>query len=121
MGIGLRAMAFAAAVGCCGAAHAQRSSAEDADPRLPVSVRDTPEPGSPTHPDIRVRESRTLQPPNAAQSLALPFVGDVALAVGGFSITEPPRPRTNMEADPAPANIRRRERGIGGLGFRLSF
>jgi len=120
MGIGLKALALGAAIGCCGAAHAQRQ-AEEVDPRLPHGVRDAAEPGAPIHPDIRVRQDRTLTPPNASQRIALPFVGDVAVAVGGLSVTDSPRHRTHMEADPAPANIRRRERGIGGLGLRLSF
>ena len=76
----------------------------------------------------------TLNRPEARNAVNLPLAegvaaalddldgsGDVSVGIGRFSVIEPPRPRTHMEADRDPTNVRRRERAIGGLGLRITF
>ena len=66
-----------------------------------------------------------LPPPPGARSgdmLPLLPVGERgAIGFGRFSVPEPPRPRTHVEAERDPADVGRRRRGIGGLGLRMAF
>ena len=51
----------------------------------------------------------------------LPIDDDLQLAVGRFRVAEPARPRTHMEPERAPTDLRRRERGVAAVGMSLRF
>lgn len=51
----------------------------------------------------------------------LPIGENGAIGFGRFSVPEPPRPRTHIEAERNPTDVSRRRRGIGGLGLRMAF
>ncbi len=46
---------------------------------------------------------------------------DIHVGIGRFRVAEPPKPRTNMEAERAPTDLRRRERGVAAIGMSLRF
>jgi hypothetical protein len=108
------AAALAASCALCTTAGAQPPGNQD--PRLPAATRHQPEAGRTA--DAAVRAERSRRPEGMFE---LNDGGDVAIGIGRFSILEPARPRSNMEAERDPTNVRRRERGIGGLGLRISF
>ena len=113
------AMAFTAATAFCIAAEA---GAQDArDPRLPTPALQEAEPGDRTHSDLSVRADRSRRSTGTDMLALSPRRDDVAIGIGRFSVLDPPRPRSHMEADRDPTNVRRAERSIGGIGLRISF
>ncbi|MGZ8997299.1 MAG: hypothetical protein ACXW2T_00435 [Allosphingosinicella sp.] len=46
---------------------------------------------------------------------------NLQIGLGRFKVAEPARPRTYMEPERAPTDLRRRERGIAAVGMSLSF
>ncbi|HEV2865181.1 MAG TPA: hypothetical protein VGX37_01580 [Allosphingosinicella sp.] len=52
---------------------------------------------------------------------AVPLAENVELGIGRFSVLEIARPRTHVETDRSPTDIRLRDRGIAGMGVKLSF
>ena len=52
---------------------------------------------------------------------ALPIDDNVQIGLGRFKVAEPPRPRTHMEPERAPTDLRRRERGVAAIGLSLRF
>jgi len=54
--------------------------------------------------------------------VAVMSVGDgMQLGIGRFSMLDPARSRTNMEREPRPTDIERRERSIAAVRLSLSF
>lgn len=51
----------------------------------------------------------------------VPLADNIEFGVGRYAVPEIARPRTHMEADRNPTDVRRRGRGITGVGFKLSF
>jgi hypothetical protein len=81
-----------------------------AQPRQKASDRLAPELRDPT-----ARADRT------GMMARLPGNEEVTLGLGRFSVVDPPRLRTHTETERDPTGIRRRERGIGGVGLRARF
>jgi hypothetical protein len=46
---------------------------------------------------------------------------NIEFGIGRYAVPEIARPRTHMEADRYPTDVRRRGRGIAGVGLKLSF
>ena len=115
--IGSRRPLAALALSCalCTAAHGQPAAGPPADP----DARHRVEPAPATEADLAVRADRSRPP--AGSMVTLPGANEISVGIGRFSVIEPPRARTHMEVDRAPTNVRRRERGIGGLGLRITF
>ena len=71
------------------------------------------------------RDDRLLAAPEpAARSRMLhvmPLAADIEFGIGRYAVPEIARPRTHMEADRHPTDIRRRGRNIAGIGLKLSF
>ena len=51
----------------------------------------------------------------------MPLADNLEFGIGRYSVGEIARPRTHMEADRHPTDVRRRGRGIAGIGLKLSF
>ncbi len=78
----------------------------------------------PSLPDFRVPRGDYRQPPGPVRNGllgAMPLSRSLQVAVGRFMIPEVARPRTHMEHDSRPADIRRRDRGMAAVGFSLRF
>ena len=52
---------------------------------------------------------------------AFPIDENLQIGLGRFRVAEPPRPRTHMEPERAPTDLRRRERGVAAIGMSLRF
>ena len=52
---------------------------------------------------------------------SLPLTDTIELGIGRYAVPEIARPRTHMEADRYPTDVRRRGRGIAGVGLKVSF
>ena len=52
---------------------------------------------------------------------AMPIDDNIQIGLGRFRVAEPPRPRTHMEPERAPTDLRRRERGVAAVGMSLRF
>lgn len=52
---------------------------------------------------------------------ALPIDENLQIGLGRFKVAEPARPRTHMEPERAPTDLRRRERGVAAIGMSLRF
>jgi hypothetical protein len=69
--------------------------------------------------------SRLLAAPaGAARSRmihVLPLAANIEFGIGRYAVPEIARPRTHMESDRHPTDVRRRGRGIAGVGLKLSF
>ena len=52
---------------------------------------------------------------------AFPIDDNLHIGLGRFKVAEPPRPRTHMEPERAPTDLRRRERGVAAVGVSLRF
>lgn len=52
---------------------------------------------------------------------AIPVATNLHLRLGRFRIIEPARPRTHLEAERAPTDMHRRERGIAAVGLSYRF
>ena len=113
------AMAFAAATACCIAAEA--GAQNGSDPRLPAPAPREAERGDRTHSDLSVRADRSRRSSGNDMLALSPPGNDIAIGIGRFSVLDPPRPRSHMEADRDPTNVRRAERSIGGIGLRITF
>ncbi|HYI63887.1 MAG TPA: hypothetical protein VEW71_03270 [Allosphingosinicella sp.] len=106
---------------CSTAAAAQSSRAAlvaRADPAL-----NTLEP-APGLPDFRMPRGDYRQPPGPVRNGligALPLGRNLQVAVGRFIVPELARPRTHMETDRRPADVRPRDRGIAAVGFSFRF
>ena len=101
--ITLRRLVGALAASCALAAPAVAQQPQQSEHRLRAELRAPPggEPG---------------------RMLALvPMGEDAVIGLGRFSIVAPPRPRSHVERERDPTDIRRRERGIGGFGLRVVF
>ena len=46
---------------------------------------------------------------------------NLQIGIGRFRVAEPARPRTHMEPERAPTDLRRRERGVAAIGMSLRF
>ena len=51
----------------------------------------------------------------------MPIADNIEFGIGRYTVGEIARPRTHMEADRHPTDVRRRGRGIAGVGLKLSF
>ncbi len=51
----------------------------------------------------------------------VPVAGNLELGIGRFSVQEIARPRTHVESDRNPTDIRLREGRIAGVGLRIRF
>ena len=51
---------------------------------------------------------------------ALPVNANMTLGIGRFS-SSAPRPRDHVEAEPRPADLRRRDRGVAAVGVSIRF
>jgi hypothetical protein len=51
----------------------------------------------------------------------VPISENIEFGLGRYAVPEIARPRTHMETDRSPTDVRRRGRGITGVGFKLSF
>jgi len=45
----------------------------------------------------------------------------VRFGVGRFGVADRPRPRTHLEPEPRPTDVRRHHRGTAAIGFSFSF
>ena len=75
-------------------------------------------------PDFRMPRGDYRQPPGPVRNGllgAVPLRSNLQVAVGRFMIPEVARPRTHMEHDARPADVRRRDRGMAAVGFSLRF
>jgi hypothetical protein len=61
------------------------------------------------------------QPRRNGLIAAVPINGDLQIGIGRFRVVEPARPRTNMEPERAPTDLRRREKGVAAIGMSLRF
>lgn len=52
---------------------------------------------------------------------AIPIDENLQIGLGRFRVAEPARPRTHMEPERAPTDLRRRERGVAAIGMSLRF
>ncbi len=52
---------------------------------------------------------------------AMPIDDNLQIGLGRFRVAEPARPRTHMEPERAPTDLRRRERGVAAVGMSLRF
>ena len=52
---------------------------------------------------------------------ALPLQDNLQIGIGRFRVIEPARPRTHMERERAPTDLRRKERGVAAVGMSLRF
>ncbi len=52
---------------------------------------------------------------------AFPIDENLQIGLGRFRVAEPARPRTHMEPERAPTDLRRRERGVAAIGMSLRF
>jgi hypothetical protein len=52
---------------------------------------------------------------------AVPIDRNLQIGIGRFKVAEPARPRTHMEPERAPTDLRRRERGVAAIGMSLRF
>jgi hypothetical protein len=75
-------------------------------------------------PGFRMPRGDYRQPPGPVRNGligAIPLGRNLQVAVGRFIVPELPRPRTHMEADRRPADVRARDRGIAAVGFSFRF
>ena len=75
-------------------------------------------------PDFRMPRGDFRRPPGPVRNGligALPLGRNLQLAVGRFIVPELPRPRTHMETDRRPADVRARDRGIAAVGLSFRF
>ncbi len=77
---------------------------------------------TPAQPD---RDDRLRAVPNPTARTRMfhvvPIADNIEFGLGRYAVPEIARPRTHMEADRNPTDVRRRGRGITGVGFKLSF
>ena len=52
---------------------------------------------------------------------AMPIADNIEFGLGRYAVPEIARPRTHMESDRNPTDVRRRGRAITGVGLKLSF
>jgi len=52
---------------------------------------------------------------------ALPMTDNLNIGVGRFAVPELARPRSNMERERRPTDVRRRDSGIAAVGFSFRF
>lgn len=74
-------------------------------------------------PDFRLSRIDLREAPGPGASgliAALPVRDNVTLGIGRFQSTAP-RPRTHLEAEPQPTELRRRSRGIAAVGVSVRF
>jgi hypothetical protein len=75
--------------------------------------------------DIADADARLLAAPAAtprSRMIHVRTLGDnIEFGIGRYAVPEIARPRTHMEADRYPTDVRRRGRGIAGVGLKLSF
>ena len=74
-------------------------------------------------PDFRTPRIDLREAPGPSRNgliAALPVRENVTLGIGRFQSTAP-RPRTHLEAEPQPTEMRRRGRGIAALGVSVRF
>lgn len=106
---------------CSAAAAAQSRRAALVAPA--DSALETLEP-APGLPDFRMPQGDFRQPPGPVRNGligAVPLGRNLQVAVGRFIVPALPRPRTHMETDRRPADVRPRDRGIAALGFSFRF
>jgi len=51
----------------------------------------------------------------------VPIAANIELGIGRYGVQEIARPRTHVEAERYPTDVRRRDRGIAGVGLKLRF
>jgi hypothetical protein len=89
-----------------------------------VSPPEAPPPGRASLPSFRISRGDLREigvPPRSGLIGAVPLGPNLRLGIGRFRIPEIARPRTHMEAERAPTDLRRRERGIAAIGLSFSF
>lgn len=74
-------------------------------------------------PTFRIVEDPTQpgRPPRNGLIAAWPVDDNLTIGVGRFVVTDPARPRTNMESDRQSTSFRSRERGVAAVGMSLRF
>ena len=93
----------------------------------PLIVAADPAPWLPSRqappPDFRMPQGDLREAPGPRRSgliAALPIRTNMTLGVGRFA-SSAPRPRSHTEAEPRPADMRRRERGVAAVGVSIRF
>lgn len=102
---------------------AQAAGAQSAGATL-VAGDPALEPAAVGLPDFRMPRGDYRRPPGPVRNGligALPLGRNLQLAIGRFIVAELPRPRTHMEADRRPADVRPRDRGVAAVGLSLRF
>lgn len=75
-------------------------------------------------PDLRMTRGDLRlfgQPPPGGLIATLPVVDNLQFGVGRFAVLELAGPRTNLEPERRPADMRRRDRGIMAVGLSFRF
>jgi hypothetical protein len=74
-------------------------------------------------PDFRMNRGDLREAPGPARGgliAALPIRENVTLGVGRFA-SSAPRPRSHVEPEPRPGELRHRERGVAAVGVSIRF
>jgi hypothetical protein len=112
------ALAMPVAFGAAASAVARQPAAHVTGPPVPPALSDVRSVlASDNSPQVQM-----LEEPRSSPLMRSWEVGaNTFIAVGRFSVIEPPRPRTHTERERSPTSVLPRERGIAAVGLSLRF